>query len=88
MNARDEAVARLGGRCDARVLEPSPPAVTEPPWFTADPVGRDDPASDLWQASAFRGGELPYTTALLAENQRETALRFFDERLAAVGARG
>ena len=46
------------------------------------------PASDLWQATAFRGAELPYATLLLAENQRETALRFFDERLAALGGRG
>ena len=46
MNPRAEADARLGGRYDARVLEPSPPAVTEPPWYADDPVGRGDPAGD------------------------------------------
>lgn len=42
MDARREAQARLDlldpGRYSARVLEPSPPAVTEPPWFADDPV--------------------------------------------------
>jgi len=37
MNARAEAMDRLGGDYEARVLEPSPPAVTEPP-FADDPV--------------------------------------------------
>ncbi len=44
MNARAEAVARLAGRYDARVLEPSPLTVTQGPWFADDPVGRDAPA--------------------------------------------
>jgi hypothetical protein len=38
IDARQEAIERLGGRYDARVLEPSPPAVHEPPWFADDPV--------------------------------------------------
>ena len=38
VDARQEAFDRVGGRFDARVLEPSPPAVTEPPWFADDPV--------------------------------------------------
>jgi hypothetical protein len=38
VDARQEAFARVGGRFDARVLEPSPPAVTVPPWFADDPV--------------------------------------------------
>jgi hypothetical protein len=42
MNARAEAFVRLGGRYETRVLEPSPPAVTEPPWFADDPVARGD----------------------------------------------
>jgi hypothetical protein len=37
-NPRAEANERLGGQHDARVLEPSPPAVTEPPYFSDDPV--------------------------------------------------
>jgi hypothetical protein len=37
-NPRAEARARVGGRFDVRVLEPSPPAVAEPPFFADDPV--------------------------------------------------
>jgi hypothetical protein len=46
-NPRAEASARAGGRYDARVLEPSPPAVAEPPWFADDPIGRDVPRGEL-----------------------------------------
>lgn len=35
---RAEAAARVGHRFDVRVLEPSPPAVNEPPWFADDPL--------------------------------------------------
>lgn len=38
---RQEAIARLGSAYDARVLEPSPPAVTDPPWFADDPLAGD-----------------------------------------------
>ncbi|HEX2017244.1 MAG TPA: hypothetical protein VGN69_11160 [Solirubrobacteraceae bacterium] len=38
INARQEAYERLGGRYQVRVLEPSPPAVTDPPWFADDPT--------------------------------------------------
>ena len=38
VDARKEAFDQVGGRFDARVLEPSPPAVTVPPWFADDPV--------------------------------------------------
>jgi hypothetical protein len=37
---RSEAFERLGGAFEARVLEPSPPAVREGPWFADDPVAR------------------------------------------------
>jgi len=37
-NAQVEARDRLDGRFDVRVLEPSPPAVNEPPYFADDPV--------------------------------------------------
>ncbi len=43
MNPRREAIDRLGDRYDARVLEPSPPAVTEEP-FADDPVAPGDTA--------------------------------------------
>lgn len=38
MNARREAWELLGGEYDVRVLEPSPPAVTKPPWYADDPL--------------------------------------------------
>ncbi|MDQ1427980.1 MAG: hypothetical protein QOK39_1456 [Acidimicrobiaceae bacterium] len=41
-NPRAEANERLGGQHDARVLEPSPPAVTEAPFFADDPVAGGD----------------------------------------------
>ncbi len=42
VDPRDEARERVGGRFDVRVLEPSPPAVTEGPFFADDPVDEDD----------------------------------------------
>lgn len=46
IDPRREARARVGERYDARVLEPSPPAVADGPWFADDPVqdGAADPA--------------------------------------------
>lgn len=41
-NPRQEAFDRLAGRYDVRVLEPSPPAVNDPPWFADDPTERGD----------------------------------------------
>jgi hypothetical protein len=37
-DARAEAAARVGGRFDVRVLEPSPPPVVTPPYFADDPL--------------------------------------------------
>ncbi len=37
-NPRAEAAVRVAHRYDVRVLEPSPPAVNEGPWFADDPV--------------------------------------------------
>lgn len=37
-DARTEAATRVDWRHDVRVLEPSPPAVNEPPFFADDPV--------------------------------------------------
>jgi hypothetical protein len=39
---RKEASARLGGSHEPRVLEPSPPAVEEAPWFADDPTALGD----------------------------------------------
>jgi hypothetical protein len=38
IDPRAEAVARVGGRFEVRVLEPSPPAIHDEPWFADDPV--------------------------------------------------
>ncbi len=40
------------------------------------------PASDLWNAQAFRGAELPLSAFVDADDQRATALAFFRERRA------
>ncbi|MEA2458931.1 MAG: hypothetical protein QOC95_1903 [Thermoleophilaceae bacterium] len=39
---RKEASDRLDGRYEVRVLEPSPPAVDEEPWFADDPTDRGE----------------------------------------------
>jgi hypothetical protein len=39
---------------------------------------------ELWQASAFKGAELPYAEVLGAEDQRSCALEFFRARLVAL----
>jgi hypothetical protein len=62
-NPRTEAAAQLGGDFEVRVLEPSPPAVTEAPWFADDPlepgghvVPVDAPGTRSWSAvGAMRG---------------------------------
>ena len=46
---RAEAQALVGPGHHALVLEPSPPAVTEEPWFADDPVAADDARSDVTQ---------------------------------------
>ncbi len=44
-----------GDAYDARVLEPSPPAVNEGPWFADDPVARGDATRPvLWPVSSRR----------------------------------
>jgi hypothetical protein len=68
MNPRAEAAARLGDRYDARVLEPSPPTVSEPPWFADDPVGREDPPSGIPRVSPVGGGDLRWDE-LIAEDR-------------------
>lgn len=63
MNARAEAFERLGGRHDPRVLEPSPPAVTEAPLWADDPVAGGDvvpldrPGARSWVALCQEVGD-------------------------------
>jgi hypothetical protein len=58
MNARAEAFERIAGRYDARVLEPSPPAVNTPPWFADDPVARGHVPSGREVVSPVATGDL------------------------------
>ena len=67
MNARDEAYERLGGRYEVRVLEPSPPAVSEPPWFADDPTARGDVPPGRRLVSPVATGDLRWAE-LVAED--------------------
>src|SRR5262245_27592155 len=52
-------------------------------------VGPWDPGrapGELWNATGFTGAELPYSELLSAEDQRRTALDFFEERYRAIQA--
>lgn len=49
-NPRAEAQALLGDGLVARVLEPSPPSVTDPEWLADDPVCHGGPPDDRWVA--------------------------------------
>jgi hypothetical protein len=60
VNARQEAFERLGGRYDPRVLEPSPPSVSEPPWFADDPVARGIAHAGLPIVSPVGTGDLAW----------------------------
>ncbi|HUF84302.1 MAG TPA: hypothetical protein VMQ81_06880 [Acidimicrobiia bacterium] len=58
MNPRRDAYERLGGAYDPRVLEPSPPVVTEGPWFADDPVSPEDrPLGRLPVVTPVTGGD-------------------------------
>ena len=72
MNARAEAYERLEGRYETRVLEPSPPAVADGPWFADDPVARGEVPAGRSVVSPVGSGdvrwdELAATDAALAE---------------------
>lgn len=60
MNPRAEAFERLGGRYDPRVLEPSPPTVSAPPWFADDPVARGEPQAGLPIVSPVSTGDITW----------------------------
>jgi hypothetical protein len=65
MNPRAEAREKSGEAFEARVLEPSPPAVSEPPWFADDPVARDGATRPV--ISPVSSGDLVWTV-LVAED--------------------
>jgi hypothetical protein len=58
VDARAEAFERLGGRYETRVLEPSPPAVGDPPWFADDPVARGEVPSGRRVVSPVGTGDI------------------------------
>ena len=60
MNPRQEAFDRLGGRYEARVLEPSPPAVAEKP-FVDDPVARGEVPPGRRLVSPVSTGDLTWS---------------------------
>jgi hypothetical protein len=57
-NPRQEARERLAGRYDVRVLEPSPPAVNDEPWFADDPTARGDVPAARELVSPVSTGDL------------------------------
>jgi hypothetical protein len=57
-NARQEAFDRLEGGYEVRVLEPSPPAVEEEPWFADDPTARGDVPQGRELVSPVTTGDL------------------------------
>lgn len=71
-NARAKAAARLAGRYEARVLEPSPPAVDAPPWFADDPVARGDVPPGREVVSPVATGEVRWSD-VARENDDLTA---------------
>lgn len=70
-NPRAEALSILGGDYEARVLEPSPPAVTEPP-FADDPVDPGEvPDGRLLVSPVSHHGELTWDQ--VAKDREEIA---------------
>lgn len=75
VDPRVEAFERIGGRYEVRVLEPSPPAVSEPPWFADDPVARGDVVPGRLVVSPVGTGDLRWQQ--LAEGDSDEGLRRF-----------
>ncbi len=67
MNARAEASERVEGRYEARVLEPSPPAVADGPWFADDPVARGEAPAGRLIVSPVGTGDLRWTDLAAAD---------------------
>jgi hypothetical protein len=55
---RQEASDRLGGSHEPRVLEPSPPAVEDGPWFADDPTARGEVPPDRLVVSPVSTGDV------------------------------
>jgi hypothetical protein len=59
-NAREEAQQIVGDRFEARVLEPSPPAIVDGEWFADDPVAVDGDAPSRPVVSPVAGADLTW----------------------------
>lgn len=70
MNRRREAFERLGGRYEVRVLEPSPPAVSDPAHLADDPTARGEVPDGRLLVSPVTGGDLTWDDLC----RRETTL--------------
>jgi hypothetical protein len=80
-NARREAEDLVGGELDPRVLEPSPPAVTDGPWYADDPTAggnvdwhewlRTHPEHGDWLADRWLAGHrrLPAAPGTIVETR-------------------
>jgi hypothetical protein len=68
-NARREAEERLQGRYEARVLEPSPPAVTQPPWFADDPIALGEGPFARPVVSPVSGGDVLWDELARADDE-------------------
>lgn len=60
MNPKQEASTRVGAEYDVRVLEPSPPAVIEPPWFADDPTARGESINGKTIVSPVTTGDVTW----------------------------
>lgn len=69
MNPRQEALDRVDGAYEVRVLEPSPPPVTESPWFADDPVARGDSATGKPVVSPVTTGDLTWAELCRDDSQ-------------------
>ncbi|HEX3668183.1 MAG TPA: hypothetical protein VHY55_03410, partial [Acidimicrobiia bacterium] len=60
MNPRREASERVSGAYEVRVLEPSPPPVTDGPWFADDPAARGEAPSGTPIVSPVTTGDVTW----------------------------
>ncbi len=79
---RAEAHARLGGRFTVRVLEPSPPAITAPPFHADDPTVRAS-SNDRSVVSPVATGDLSWSEVVAAHEDPQLAAWCADRWLAA-----
>jgi hypothetical protein len=60
VNPRREASERVNGAYEVRVLEPSPPPVTDGPWFADDPAARGESRAGTTLVSPLTTGDVTW----------------------------